>query len=67
MHVCAGLIRYLPPRQNKTGVNLLTTSANLTTQKVGVLVWVGVRGGGVRQRELVCVQAGRACCMCSSI
>ena len=29
------LIRYLPPRQNKTGVNLLTTSANLTTQKVG--------------------------------
>lgn len=27
------LIRYLPERQNKTGVNLLTTSANLTTQK----------------------------------
>jgi hypothetical protein len=33
--VLADLIRYLPPRQNKTGVNLLTTSANLTTQKVG--------------------------------
>lgn len=32
--LCADLIRYLPQRQNKTGVNLLTTSANLTTQKV---------------------------------
>lgn len=31
---CVDLIRYLPQRQNKTGVNLLTTSANLTTQKV---------------------------------
>jgi hypothetical protein len=29
-----GLIRYLPLRQNKTGVNLLTTGGNLTTQKV---------------------------------
>jgi len=32
--VCTGLMRFLPPRQNKTGVNLLTTSANVTTQKV---------------------------------
>jgi hypothetical protein len=38
MLLLAGLIRYLPLRQNKTGVNLLTTGGNLTTQKVGTAI-----------------------------
>jgi hypothetical protein len=31
----AGLVMFLPRRQNKTGTNLLSEGGNFTTQKVG--------------------------------
>jgi hypothetical protein len=44
--LCVGLVRYAPPRQNKTGVNLLTTGGNLTTHKVSDAC-ITHRGGGL--------------------